>query len=121
MPFVPQGQHDAFATNMLSLRGKRHSQPLICNHFASNISKDMNMNMDMNTLASEDHVAGLMYAKIHQLPPKGRLELANYVDLLLHKYRADEPKKPFFGCMKGIVTWMSDDFNAPLDDFKDYM
>ena len=24
------------------------------------------------------------------------------------------------GCVKGQV-WMADDFNAPLDDFKDYM
>ncbi|GHT15005.1 hypothetical protein AGMMS4956_14060 [Bacteroidia bacterium] len=29
--------------------------------------------------------------------------------------------KPAFGCMKGTFTWMSDDFNAPLEDFKDYM
>jgi hypothetical protein len=25
-----------------------------------------------------------------------------------------------FGCMKGQI-WMADDFDAPLDDFKDYM
>jgi hypothetical protein len=25
-----------------------------------------------------------------------------------------------FGCIKGDY-WMADDFNAPLDDFKDYM
>jgi hypothetical protein len=24
------------------------------------------------------------------------------------------------GCMKGTFTWMSDDFNAPLSDFKEY-
>jgi len=32
-----------------------------------------------------------------------------------------EPKKvPVFGCLKGQI-WMADDFDAPLDDFKDYM
>jgi len=31
-----------------------------------------------------------------------------------------ESREPFFGCMKGKV-WMSDDFDAPLDDFKGYM
>jgi hypothetical protein len=28
---------------------------------------------------------------------------------------------PYAGCMKGTVLYMSDDFNEPLDDFKDYM
>jgi len=27
---------------------------------------------------------------------------------------------PRAGCMKGTFTWMSDDFNAPLDDFNEY-
>jgi len=33
-----------------------------------------------------------------------------------------EPQKkvPKFGCMKGKI-WMSDDFDEPLDDFKEYM
>jgi DNA-damage-inducible protein J len=29
-------------------------------------------------------------------------------------------KTPKLGCMKGKI-WMADDFDAPLDDFKDYM
>ncbi len=32
---------------------------------------------------------------------------------------AEEPR-PRFGSAEGQV-WMSDDFDAPLDDFKDYM
>jgi hypothetical protein len=33
-----------------------------------------------------------------------------------------EPKKQRrFGVMKGVVAYMSPDFNAPLEDFKDYM
>jgi hypothetical protein len=62
-----------------------------------------------------------MYKKIHQLPPKVQFELSDYIDFLLYKYQMDKPKKPFFGCMQGTVTWMSDDFNAPLEDFKEYM
>ena len=32
-----------------------------------------------------------------------------------------EPKKEReFGCLKGQI-WMAEDFDAPLDDFKDYM
>ena len=30
-------------------------------------------------------------------------------------------EKPVFGCMKGMVKYMADDFDAPLDDLKDYM
>ena len=30
------------------------------------------------------------------------------------------PRAEAFGCMKGKI-WMADDFNAPLEDFKDYM
>jgi hypothetical protein len=29
-------------------------------------------------------------------------------------------KGPRAGCMKGTFLWMSDDFNEPLEDFKDY-
>ena len=31
------------------------------------------------------------------------------------------PRENIFGCMKGLVIYMGEDFNAPLDDFKDYM
>ena len=30
------------------------------------------------------------------------------------------PREAVFGCMRGQFT-MADDFNAPLDDFKEYM
>jgi len=30
-------------------------------------------------------------------------------------------KHPHAGCLKGIFTYMSDDFNEPLEDFKEYM
>ena len=30
-------------------------------------------------------------------------------------------KHPYAGCMKGTFGEMNDDFNEPLDDFKDYM
>lgn len=33
-----------------------------------------------------------------------------------------DKKKPLqFGCMKGLVTFIADDFDAPLDDFEEYM
>ena len=30
------------------------------------------------------------------------------------------PKTPRFGCMKGKI-WMAEDFDEPLEDFKEYM
>lgn len=34
----------------------------------------------------------------------------------------DVEKKPLqFGSMKGLVLYMADDFDAPLEDFEDYM
>ena len=60
--------------------------------------------------------------KVEQLPFEARREVSDFLDFLLHKYRDCKPEvKPYAGCMKGTVTWMSDDFNEPLEDFKDYM
>jgi len=60
--------------------------------------------------------------KVQQLPFEARREVSDYLDKLLHKYGNHKSEvKPYAGCMKGTVTWMSDDFNEPLDDFKDYM
>ncbi|MDR0604910.1 MAG: DUF2281 domain-containing protein [Bacteroidales bacterium] len=69
----------------------------------------------------EKQAARKMYEKTHRLPPKVQQELSDYIEFLLRKYQTDVQEKPFFGCMKGTVTWMSDDFNDPLDDFKEYM
>lgn len=60
--------------------------------------------------------------RVSELPEKLKEELDNYIDFLLQKRAAtDLPKKPLrFGMMKGTFV-MSDDFDEPLDDFKDYM
>ena len=34
--------------------------------------------------------------------------------------KTKQQKTPIFGCLKGQI-WMSDDFDEPLEDFKDYM
>ena len=71
------------------------------------------MNVFMETMVLE--------RKVKQLPFEARKEVSDYLDILLNKYREPKPVKPYAGCMKGTVIWMSDDFNEPLDDFKDYM
>jgi len=38
----------------------------------------------------------------------------------LHK-KSQSKERDLFGCMKGVVIYMADDFNEPLEDFKEYM
>jgi hypothetical protein len=65
--------------------------------------------------------ATVLERKVKQLPFEARQDVSDYLDFLFYKYHDLKPVKPYAGCMKGTVTWMSDDFNEPLDDFKDYM
>jgi hypothetical protein len=45
------------------------------------------------------------------------------VEKLIAQLKVQQPKKTKrqAGCMKGFVIYMADDFDAPLDDFKEYM
>jgi hypothetical protein len=60
-----------------------------------------------------------LYQHVQRLPASLQQEVSDFVSFLLNKYPAPDVK-PRAGCMKGTFTMMSDDFNAPLDDFKDY-
>lgn len=42
-----------------------------------------------------------------------------YDDLMRLLHPAE--RKPHFGSAKGLVTFMAEDFDAPLDDFNEYM
>jgi len=63
--------------------------------------------------------------KIEMLPQHKQQEVADFVDFLLSPASARgghiAPKHPYAGCMSGTFGEMSDDFNEPLNDFKDYM
>jgi hypothetical protein len=75
--------------------------------------------------------------KIAQLPADLKLKAEGYVDALLNEYNLkptddnisasneahQNQVKPRagFGSMKGLIKYMADDFDAPLDEFKDYM
>lgn len=39
----------------------------------------------------------------------------------LPKTRKTKKKKRVFGSLKGLVKYIAEDFDAPLEDFKDYM
>ena len=62
-----------------------------------------------------------LYTKISVLPDSLKTELLDYLEFLMTKHQVKKTKKhPKAGCMKGTFK-MSDDFNEPLEDFKDYM
>lgn len=62
--------------------------------------------------------------KIALLPPQKRAALNDYIDTLLRSIEtttpSTNPPKAIFGSAKGKL-WMADDFDAPLEDFKEYM
>lgn len=62
-----------------------------------------------------------LYHKLNSLPENMKIEVQDFIDFLLEKKKKAITKKtPQFGCAKGLIS-ISNDFNEPLDDFKDYM
>ena len=62
-----------------------------------------------------------LYNKIASLPEDLKKQVADFVEYLETKSRTKaEKKQRKFGYAKGFFK-MSEDFNKPLDDFKDYM
>ncbi len=58
------------------------------------------------------------------LEPKAKKLLDDLANLNLIKLQETEKpkkKKRKFGSMKGLVKNIADDFDSPLEDFKDYM
>jgi hypothetical protein len=65
-----------------------------------------------------------LYNKIEALPPELKEEAKDFIEYLVEKTKNKHPnlktKKPVFGSLKGKIH-LSKDFDAPLDEFKDYM
>ena len=59
--------------------------------------------------------------KLEILPPNLKLEVLDFVDFLIEKSTKNNNNIiPKFGSAKGKIK-MAADFDAPLDDFKEYM
>lgn len=62
-----------------------------------------------------------LYSEIASLPNNLKNEVSDFVEFLKIKIKAtNKIKERKFGCAKDLLK-MSDDFDAPLQDFKDYM
>ena len=61
----------------------------------------------------------VLFSKLSNLPQNLKIEVIDYIEFLEKKYQTSKTH-PKAGCMKGTFK-MYADFDAPLDDFKDYM
>ena len=63
----------------------------------------------------------LLYTKVNSLPENLKMEVFDFVDFLLEKNKKKKKKHSLkFGCLKGTFK-MSEDFDEPLEHFKEYM
>lgn len=65
----------------------------------------------------------LIISQLYQLPENLKVEVLHYIEFLKNQYNEKSTNKIHtrkFGSAKGKYT-LSPDFNAPLEDFKDYM
>ena len=60
-----------------------------------------------------------LFRQIDQLPEESLIELEKLISQL--QINKKPASKRQYGCMKGLIVSMADDFDAPLDDFNEYM
>lgn len=67
-----------------------------------------------------------LIATLNKLPESLQQEVLHYAEFLAQKYATEQPQTPppkkyrQAGTMQGLIV-MSDDFDAPLEDLKDYL
>ena len=66
----------------------------------------------------------LFLKQLEHLPAAQKQVLLDFADYLVRKYASIAPRKKKnrkAGTLKGNLVYMADDFDAPLEDFKEYM
>ena len=62
-----------------------------------------------------------LYTKLNYLPTDLKSEVNDFIDFLLQKNKREKKKKhPKAGFLKGVFI-IEDNFDDPLEDFKEYM
>lgn len=67
--------------------------------------------------------------ELQELPNSEKKAVFEILSILIEKFKKgiekptdkSEPSPRLIGALAGGVLYMADDFDAPLDDFKDYM
>jgi hypothetical protein len=62
-----------------------------------------------------------LYRQIDTLNENELLKLNNVVQTLTHPENEVKKTRGIIGSIPNLVVYMSDDFDEPLEDFKDYM
>lgn len=63
----------------------------------------------------------ILLSKIEKIPKEKIEEVSDFIDFIIQKSESNKQKpKPVFGSGKGMFI-IPDDFDAPLDDLKEYM
>ena len=66
----------------------------------------------------------ILYEKLELLPDRLKQEASDFIEFLFQKAVKEKiiitDARPIFGSARGKVH-MADDFDTPLEDFKDYM
>ena len=69
-------------------------------------------------------MSSTLLEKIASIPKEKEKEVEAFLDSILAEAKKDseqDKRKPVFGSGKGMIIYMADDFDEPLEDFKDYM
>jgi hypothetical protein len=62
-----------------------------------------------------------LYRQIDNMDDKNLQKLDVIIDVMSHSNHPQPKSRGIVGSMKGFVTYISGDFDEPLEDFKDYM
>lgn len=74
----------------------------------------------MNTVSVQEAQSTLSEL-IHKLKPGDEVVITEHNQPVARLIPPTPPRQRKLGTLKGTVTYMAADFDAPLDDFKEYM
>lgn len=69
----------------------------------------------------------LLLTQFHKLSSNLQEEVLDFIAFLLQKEKEKKPAENGnyssrkAGSLKGVILYMAEDFNAPIDDFQDYI
>jgi hypothetical protein len=64
----------------------------------------------------------VLVQQIRSLPDEVKKELFDFAEFLIKKHsQTDVKKTPKAGFGKDLISYIAPDFDAPLDEFKEYM
>lgn len=79
----------------------------------------------MSTTITIEEAQGSLKELVHQLAPGEQIVITEnqqpVARLVSEQPKPIRKQRPGPGLCKGMITFMADDFDAPLDDMKEYM